>query len=272
MYIDSGVPYIRTRDWKLARISHTHGRRKGQIRRNVVTDGRESAYSRWRHGGDGLERRPPAGIARERETREDDVSSGQRECRAIFVPGGVCGGPDHGRFSGGSRHGGPQGRRRFLAVRLYWVSVRGPQRCERCLPLAGTDHAERRDSRREGTTSERGSFPSPAFGGLCRPEAGVPSRPRRRGGRRSAFPGGLCRPEAGVPSRPRRRAGRRSASPGGRRHHDGWRTRETCSLMATGGRSVSPIRHPVTSLSARASRVTGIPVHRLRFPGVRCGP
>ena len=190
MYIDSGVPYIRTRDWKLARISHTHGRRKGQIRRNVVTDGRESAYSRWRHGGDGLERRPPAGIARERETREDDVSSGQRECRAIFVPGGVCGGPDHGRFSGGSRHGGPQGRRRFLAVRLYWVSVRGPQRCERCLPLPGTDHAERRDSRREGTTSEPGVLP------VARLRRAVPA-----GGRRSKPSPPSCWPEVGVPWR-----------------------------------------------------------------------
>ena len=31
-----------------------------------------------------------------------------------------------------------------------------------------------------------GSLPPPAFGGLCRPEAGAPSRPRRRAGRRLA--------------------------------------------------------------------------------------
>ena len=71
------------------------------------------------------------------------------------------------------RHSGPQGRGRFLAVRLHGAQARGPQRCERCLPLQCTDHAERGDSRREGATSEQGSFPPPACGGLCRPEVGV---------------------------------------------------------------------------------------------------
>ena len=130
--------------------------------------------------------------------RQANVSAAPCSC-----PVGCAEDPIMDVSPGGSRHG-PQGHQRFLAVRPYWASVRGSQRCERCLPLPGTDHAERRNSRREGTTSEWGSFPSPAFGGLCRPEAGVPSRPRRRGGRRSAFPGG-------------------------RRHHAGWRSQNASS-------------------------------------------
>ena len=80
--------------------------------------------------------------------------------------------------------------------------------------------------------------------------------------------GPLCRPEAGVPSRPRHSAIGSTRS----RAHPRCRCPVAAALIATGGRSVSPIRHPVTSLSARASRVTGIPIHSLRFLGVRCGP
>ena len=36
--------------------------------------------------GDGLERRPPVGIARERETNADDAAPYQRECRTLFQP------------------------------------------------------------------------------------------------------------------------------------------------------------------------------------------
>ena len=49
----------------------------------------------------------------------------------------------------------------------------GPQRCERCLPLQCTHHAERWDSRREGATSELGVLPAARLG------RAVPARGRR---------------------------------------------------------------------------------------------
>ena len=58
------------------------------------------------------------------------------------------------------RHSGPQGRGRFLAVRLDGAQTWDPQRCKRCLPFPCTDYAERWDSRREGTTSELGVLPA----------------------------------------------------------------------------------------------------------------
>ena len=58
------------------------------------------------------------------------------------------------------RHSGPQGRGRFLAVRLHGAQAQGRQRCERSLPLPCTDSAERWDSRPEGTTSELGVLPA----------------------------------------------------------------------------------------------------------------
>ena len=58
--------------------------------------------------------------------RQANVSAAPFSC-----PAGCAEDPIMDVSPGGSRHGGPQGRRRFLAVRLYWVSVRSPQRCER---------------------------------------------------------------------------------------------------------------------------------------------
>ena len=71
------------------------------------------------------------------------------------------------------RHSGPQGRGRFVAVRLHGAQARGPQRCQRCLPLEGTDHGKPWDSRREGTTSELGVLPA------ARLRRAVPTRGRR---------------------------------------------------------------------------------------------
>ena len=58
--------------------------------------------------------------------RQANVSAAPFSC-----PAGCAEDPIMDVSPGGSRHGGPQGRRRFLAVRPYWVSVRSPQRCER---------------------------------------------------------------------------------------------------------------------------------------------
>ena len=74
------------------------------------------------------------------------------------------------------RHSGPQGRGRFIAVRLHGAQAWGPQRCERCLPFQCTDHAERWDSRREGTTSELGVLPAARLRRAV-PTAGRPSSP-----------------------------------------------------------------------------------------------
>ena len=63
-----------------------------------------------------------------------------------------------------------------------------------------------------------------------------------------------------------------AAFPDRRRHLDGGGPVKTCSFTATGWRSVSPIPHPVTPVSVRASRVTVAPLNRLRFLGVRFGP
>ena len=79
------------------------------------------------------------------------------------------------------RHSGPQGRGRFLAVRLYGAQARGPQRCERYLPLQFTDHPKRWDSRRERATSELGVLPA------ARLRRAVPT-----GGRRSLACASLC--------------------------------------------------------------------------------
>ena len=81
---------------------------------------------------------------------------------------------------------------------------------------------------------------------------------------------------AAVPA-PTGRTGQRSAQfsrwglPDRRRHLAWWRTCETCSLTATGWRSVSPIPHPVTPVSVRASRGTVTPLNRCGSLGCASG-
>ena len=136
-----------------------------------------------------------------------------------------------------------------------------------------------------------GPSPPRPCGPLCRPEAGVPSRPRhgaagytpshllggyvpRREPSRRLGPspprpcGPLCRPEAGVPSRPRHGAVSSTRS----RVHPRCRRALAAAIHGNRWEIGVPHPHPVTAISARALRVTGIPVSRLRCLGVRCGP
>ena len=96
--------------------------------------GRETVTSTAKKRGDGLERRPPAGIARERETSVDDAALYQLEFRtlfqsrmprpltapptrgdALFMPGGVYGRTRSSRFAALSRSGADR-RSAFQAV------------------------------------------------------------------------------------------------------------------------------------------------------------
>ena len=86
--------------------------------------------------------------------------------------GGRLGTPTSGR------HSGPQGRGGSLPF-----AFTGPGTAARSA-ANGVCHSKSRITPHAGIPAEkgpprnRGSFPPPAYGGLCRPEAGVPSRPR----------------------------------------------------------------------------------------------
>ena len=82
---------------------------------------------------DGLDRRPPVGIARERETRADDAAPGQRERRAICIPDGLCKWIDHAGFSRwGPAPPAAGGRNAYChAPRGYGRVPTGPDRCPR---------------------------------------------------------------------------------------------------------------------------------------------
>ncbi len=160
--------------------------------------------------GDGLERRPPAGIARERETSADDTApcqcerltpSQHRMPRSLPLPAaaplscqaGCAGGPDHGGFS---RWGPAPARRRrangaVLLSRWCRPGQGSPPGFAKCR-VAPSVHRTKRPSRPSGRrgADRRSAFQAvPAlslfwrweFRGLrprCRPEVGVPSRPR----------------------------------------------------------------------------------------------
>ena len=98
----------------------------------------------------------------------------------------------------------------------------------------------------------------------------VPRRePSRRLGPSPPRPcGPLCRPEAGVPSRPRHGAISSTRS----RVHPRCRRPVAAAIHGNRWEVGVPYPHPVTSINARALRVTGIPVSRLRCLGVRSGP
>ena len=117
------------------------------------------------------------------------------------------------------RHSGPQGRGRFIAVRHHGAQARGPLRCERCLPLQCTDHAERWDSRREGITSELGVLPA------ARLRRAVPTRGRRS---RAAVTTLHLRRSASAPFHHRRGCA-------GGPHHEGF-SRWGPAQLAGGGR------------------------------------
>ena len=107
----------------------------------------------------GPSRRPPsAGCADQRSAFP---------CLRVAPPGGL------GAMRQFSVRVAPSATRRELP------RLRNPD--ERCLPFQCTDHAERWDSRREGTTSQLGVLPA------ARLRRAVPA-PTGRTGRRSAFP------------------------------------------------------------------------------------
>ena len=129
--------------------------------------------------------------ARERETREDDAAPGQRECRPFSSWGDVRRTRSCGFLPVGLDTTTPQGRGPFLAVRLHGTQARATN---------GVCHSNVRIPPNAEIPAEKGpprngeSFPPPACGGLCRPEAGpvlpvgVPSRPRRRAPASRALP------------------------------------------------------------------------------------
>ena len=129
--------------WFLPERSALRSRRRGSDQR-LHRDRRESARPDLRAAGvtggvayrcspawrRGRERRPSAGIARERETSAADVAPYQGEGRGFFMTGGVC---RRNRSCGFSRWG-PEGRRsaRRKQPRMAQTSVRRGQQSEKC--------------------------------------------------------------------------------------------------------------------------------------------
>ena len=159
----------------------------------------EMAYSRRRNGRDGLEPppgapgRPPGGTRGSAKPgrmtrRQASVSA------AHFLPGGVCGGPDHAGSCRWDSTPRPPGSRA--------VPCRPPSRTQ-AHATNGVCHSHVRIPpnaeipARTAPPRNGESFPPPAFGGLCRPEAGVPSRPRRRAAASWALPATVSMRNAG---------------------------------------------------------------------------
>ena len=116
--------------------------------------------------GDGLERRPPAGIARERETSADDVALCQAEGRVFFMTGGV-----------GRRWG-------FLPVGAFRPAQPAAGERKPRHPPSRLATAEARSSNHSHVAGQA-SAPAGAIRGISSPR----SRPAARGGagRRPAF-------------------------------------------------------------------------------------
>ena len=210
----------------------------------------EGLNSPGHDGGDGLEPppgelgRPPAGTARRRRaagrTPRSEVAPSRRESQR----------------SAGCVHG--SGRHRLSHVPAF------------------------REGGRQGTAHDPGVVVSSPPG--KNPHDRVLRTARQEGnGRHLRWPGAAssslvsrsraCRPEAGpvlpvgAPSRPRHGA---IGSTRSRAHP---RCRRPVAAAFHGNRRELgvPHPHPVTSISARASRVTGIPVTRLRLLGCAAG-
>ena len=163
---------LTTGDWnqdlatEVARISHTHGPQEG--------------LNSPRHdGGDGLERRPPAGTARRRRaagrTPRSEVAPARRESQRSAGP--VQGVTDTVCHSAGHvpafREGGRQGTARDPGGRCVESHRQEPAAPSAIRHLICWWYVPRREPSRRW-----GSSPPRPCGPLCRPEAGVPSRPR----------------------------------------------------------------------------------------------
>ena len=135
--------------------------------------------------------------ARERETSTDDAAPSQRECRGIFCRAWCADGLIMRVSPGGTRHNDPRvtggslpsafTERRHVAR----TATNGVCHSLGWIPPNAEIPADK------GPPRNGESFPPPAFGGLCRPEAGVPSRPRRRAAASRALPATVSMRNAG---------------------------------------------------------------------------
>ena len=145
----------------LALISHTHGPKRTPRNRNLLSGATVTREARTLTGVTGC------GIGN-MDFQLDAVKEQVSQVR--HHPDGAAG---QGTPTSG-RHSGPQGRGRFLAVRLH-----GGRHGARSA-ANGVCHSSVRITANAGIPAEKGpsrnwgSFPPPAFGGLCRPEVGVP--------------------------------------------------------------------------------------------------
>ena len=268
----------------LARISHTHGRRKGSTRRGTTAGtawnaglrpaqpaegGRREGLPvpRWRRPGGNLSVRRAAymGVADTvcrtclRSVKADGKERPTTLGSWCRVP------PARTRMIGSSAQ---PARKEMGGTYAGAASSSLVSRSRACRPEAGPVLPVGAPGR--PCHCAFGYTPSDLLGG------DVPRRePSRRLGSSPPRPcGPLCRPEAGpvlpvgAPSRPRHGA---IGSTRSRAHP---RCRRPVAAAFHGNRRELgvPHPHPVTSISARASRVTGIPVTRLRLLGVRCRP
>ncbi len=161
--------------------------------------------------GDGLERRPPAGIARERETSADDTAPCQ--CERLTPPSTGCRDRLPLPYPGPRLFHAKRGVQEDLIMGVSPGGARhqpaGGGRTAQCCCPGGADPAKdhRPDSQSAGSRhpyTGQSALRGPAGRGADRRSAfqAVPALlPRWRWEFRGLWP--RCRPEVGVPSRPR---------------------------------------------------------------------
>ena len=280
----------------LARISHTHRPRKGSTRRSATAG---TAWSPHRENWAGLRPAQPAEGGRREGLSVPGwpLVGGNLSVRrdpSKGVADTVCRSAGH---VPAFREGGRQGTARDPGVVVSGPTGRNAHDQSVCTPSPAKNAAALTLAWcrviRAGFALPRvpaGSRPSSPGGGskpflpLRRWPYGISSVgggyvPRREPSRRlgSSPPrpcGPLCRPEAGpvlpvgAPSRPRHGAVSSTRS----RVHPRCRRALAAAIHGNRWEVGVPHPHPVTAISARALRVTGIPVSRLRCLGVRSGP
>ena len=205
-----GTPASGRHSGPQGRGGEDHNRRDGsRLCTYPPTD--EMAYGQRRNGRNGLESRPPAGTRGSAKPARMTRHQASVSAAAFFAGLGVqtdrsCAflpvGPNTAtpRVTGGSLPSAFTERRHVARTATNGVChsvVRIPPNAE--IPAV------------KGPPRNGESFPPPAFGGLCRPEAGVPSRPRRRAAASRALPATVSMRNASLAFRP----------PGGESRHQG---------------------------------------------------